>query len=443
MMPQVDGWEMLRRVQERHGVGSIPVIMFSGKVEEEVADEAAASRGAQGFIGKPFNPQQLIESTKQLASGLIDLDTQLERWVVHHRAGWLNPIFVGLLASPVDGLRSLLIAVVLALVWRRPWFLLLLGGRRPRGRRTLGSCCRQCDRPRAPAARYPEPQPLVPTCRTRLVPVGPRGDELRLRGRARVAVAALAPAALRARRADRVLARLRRRALPARRARRARSSESWWLQLFGGSQEAGHDHGQAASRLIQIPIPRPSGGGIVGDRDQPDQHEDRRERAERDHDEALGDRRRQLDPELAQHGEHEQHATPRKKTSLPSMPVCQPITAIVGPSRAGVPVRERREREHEPGDPGQSAAERPEAGCGRADEDLLVDLDERLLLGRREGLGRLHHRPNSCSIWFQITTARPTLTQSTATSTSQKRRAARVFSRARSSRARRLIRWRR
>ena len=30
MMPQVDGWEMLRRVQERHGVGSIPVVMFSG-----------------------------------------------------------------------------------------------------------------------------------------------------------------------------------------------------------------------------------------------------------------------------------------------------------------------------------------------------------------------------------------------------------------------------
>ena len=35
MMPQVDGWEMLRRVQERHGVGAIPVIMFSGKVDEE------------------------------------------------------------------------------------------------------------------------------------------------------------------------------------------------------------------------------------------------------------------------------------------------------------------------------------------------------------------------------------------------------------------------
>jgi excisionase family DNA binding protein len=65
MMPKVDGWEMLRRVQERHGVGSIPVVMFSGKADEASEDEAKA-RGARGFIGKPFDPRQLIESTKQL-----------------------------------------------------------------------------------------------------------------------------------------------------------------------------------------------------------------------------------------------------------------------------------------------------------------------------------------------------------------------------------------
>jgi excisionase family DNA binding protein len=65
MMPRVDGWEMLRRVQERHGVGTIPVLMFSGKVaEEQLADAQAA--GVSGFIGKPFDPQQLIESAKQL-----------------------------------------------------------------------------------------------------------------------------------------------------------------------------------------------------------------------------------------------------------------------------------------------------------------------------------------------------------------------------------------
>jgi excisionase family DNA binding protein len=65
MMPEVDGWEMLQRVQERHGVGAIPVVMFSGKVNERSAEQATA-RGAQGFVGKPFDPQQLIEQAKQL-----------------------------------------------------------------------------------------------------------------------------------------------------------------------------------------------------------------------------------------------------------------------------------------------------------------------------------------------------------------------------------------
>jgi excisionase family DNA binding protein len=63
VMPGIDGWQMLQRMQERHG--SIPVIMFSGKVDAASAADAA-SRGAQGFIGKPFDPQQLIERAKAL-----------------------------------------------------------------------------------------------------------------------------------------------------------------------------------------------------------------------------------------------------------------------------------------------------------------------------------------------------------------------------------------
>jgi excisionase family DNA binding protein len=65
MMPEVDGWEMLRMLQERHGIGAIPVVMFSGKVDADAAGDAAA-RGAQGFLGKPFDPQQLIDHAKQL-----------------------------------------------------------------------------------------------------------------------------------------------------------------------------------------------------------------------------------------------------------------------------------------------------------------------------------------------------------------------------------------
>jgi excisionase family DNA binding protein len=65
MMPRVDGWEMLQRVRERHGVDSIQVIMFSGQVEHDGTDQAEAS-GAQAFVGKPFNPQDLVARAKDL-----------------------------------------------------------------------------------------------------------------------------------------------------------------------------------------------------------------------------------------------------------------------------------------------------------------------------------------------------------------------------------------
>ena len=52
MMPQMDGWE-------------IPVVMFSGKVDEGAPGEAE-ERGASGFIGKPFDPQQLVDRAKQI-----------------------------------------------------------------------------------------------------------------------------------------------------------------------------------------------------------------------------------------------------------------------------------------------------------------------------------------------------------------------------------------
>jgi excisionase family DNA binding protein len=62
VMPGVDGWQMLQRMQERFG--SIPVVMFSGQVEDGASD--ARQRGAHSFVGKPFDPHQLIEQAKQL-----------------------------------------------------------------------------------------------------------------------------------------------------------------------------------------------------------------------------------------------------------------------------------------------------------------------------------------------------------------------------------------
>ena len=39
--------------------------MFSGKVDEGTAGQAA-ERGATGFVGKPFDPQQLVDQAKQI-----------------------------------------------------------------------------------------------------------------------------------------------------------------------------------------------------------------------------------------------------------------------------------------------------------------------------------------------------------------------------------------
>ena len=65
MMPHVDGWEMLRQIQERYGVGSIPVLMFSGQLDE-AGERQAASSGARGFVGKGFDLDELVDQAKAI-----------------------------------------------------------------------------------------------------------------------------------------------------------------------------------------------------------------------------------------------------------------------------------------------------------------------------------------------------------------------------------------
>ncbi|TML04930.1 MAG: phosphatase PAP2 family protein [Actinobacteria bacterium] len=50
---------------------------------------------------------------------MISADRHLERWVVHHRAGWLNPVFEGLSYAGRLGLLWIAIALVLGAVYRR------------------------------------------------------------------------------------------------------------------------------------------------------------------------------------------------------------------------------------------------------------------------------------------------------------------------------------
>ena len=67
MMPGTEGWEVLRRVQGRHGLGAVPVVMFSGELDERFHDEGGA-RGGDELAREPFDPQQLVASAKQMLS---------------------------------------------------------------------------------------------------------------------------------------------------------------------------------------------------------------------------------------------------------------------------------------------------------------------------------------------------------------------------------------
>ncbi len=55
----------LRCLREKHGVEAMPVVLLGRTVDEEAA---AGERGARTFTGQPFDPEQLIASTKQLPS---------------------------------------------------------------------------------------------------------------------------------------------------------------------------------------------------------------------------------------------------------------------------------------------------------------------------------------------------------------------------------------
>src|SRR4029078_9429857 len=143
------------------------------------------------------------------AADLISLDRHLERWVVHHRLGLLNPAVVALTHIATEGLLFVLIGVVLAAIWRRPWFLLLLvaadlaaDGLSLLLRQWIGPVRPPLLHPRPPPPRppthLPRPAAARPHAAQRLVPLRALRVGLRLRDGDRVGLAAAGDAGLRA-----------------------------------------------------------------------------------------------------------------------------------------------------------------------------------------------------------------------------------------------------
>src|SRR3954451_9516356 len=51
MVPHVDGWEILRQIEERYGSGAIPVVIYRGNPYARPQAQATSS-GRQPFVGK-------------------------------------------------------------------------------------------------------------------------------------------------------------------------------------------------------------------------------------------------------------------------------------------------------------------------------------------------------------------------------------------------------
>jgi len=65
MMPEIDGWEVCRRLRGDETLSHIPIIMFSA-VEEAEQKLAGFNAGADDYLTKPTDPEEMIERVQAL-----------------------------------------------------------------------------------------------------------------------------------------------------------------------------------------------------------------------------------------------------------------------------------------------------------------------------------------------------------------------------------------
>ncbi|MEW6555560.1 MAG: response regulator [Actinomycetota bacterium] len=58
MMPNMDGWDILRKIREMEDLRELPVILLTARVHDEDLIRGW-EMGADDYITKPFNPMQL------------------------------------------------------------------------------------------------------------------------------------------------------------------------------------------------------------------------------------------------------------------------------------------------------------------------------------------------------------------------------------------------
>jgi DNA-binding response OmpR family regulator len=71
MMPQMDGWELLRRLRSDPELSDLPIILLTARVQD--MDVARGWRmGADGYITKPFNPVELAGALRGVLAATLE-----------------------------------------------------------------------------------------------------------------------------------------------------------------------------------------------------------------------------------------------------------------------------------------------------------------------------------------------------------------------------------
>ncbi|MCF8481749.1 MAG: response regulator [Rhodospirillum sp.] len=68
MLPELDGYEILRRLRADRATRSMPVLMLTAKSQREDR-ETAMDGGADLFMTKPFSNADIVAAVRRLAAG--------------------------------------------------------------------------------------------------------------------------------------------------------------------------------------------------------------------------------------------------------------------------------------------------------------------------------------------------------------------------------------
>jgi two-component system alkaline phosphatase synthesis response regulator PhoP len=65
MLPEVDGWEVCKRVRASRTHGDLPILMLTAR-DEDIDKIIGLELGADDYMTKPFNPRELVARVKAI-----------------------------------------------------------------------------------------------------------------------------------------------------------------------------------------------------------------------------------------------------------------------------------------------------------------------------------------------------------------------------------------